>query len=1256
MAARKKGKRTARNRPSRTRRRRAVQAAADTPVVGIGASAGALEALRSLFGAVPAKTGLGFVVVLHLDPTHTSFLPELLAKATPLVVEPARDRQVVEADHVYVVPPNRSLTVDARGVIRVRPPDGRAPPHRTVDVFLCSLALLRDRAIGVVLSGAGTDGTLGARAIKAAGGLVIAQAPESATHPGMPSSAIASGVVDQVLAPDQMAHALLDYARGDRFVQVRPSASTGDEAPAVLQPILAALRVHKKDDFRGYEKRRLRRRIERRMKLAQIATLPKYAEYLRSNPAEVDALHADLMVGVTPFFRDPAAFEELGTRVLPELMKRHDRDTPIRVWVPGCATGEEAYSIAIALAEQLAAAKSSRRIQIFATDRDERALELARAASYPENIALDVSPDRLQRFFTHQEHRYTIVKAVRESVIFARHDLIGDPPLSRMDLVSCRNVLTWLDAEARQKSMSQLHFSLSPGGYLFFGDAEGREALEGLFEPVSRRRRFFKALPPPNRRSRDARARPLARKPRARVADAIGAAADRALLARLAPSAVVVRGDGQIVRLYGPMHRYLERLDGRATFDLVALARDSLKPTLRAALHEATGRKRRTVLEAPLWKRGRTRTTLRIGVEPLDAGADQEHWLVVFDERPAPASALGRALPKSRARHAERLEAELHALSHQHHELTRELERSNEELRDANEEMLSMNEELRVSNEEMVTAKEELQSMNEEMTTLNAELEDRVQELIAVNDDLANLLSSTDIGTVLLDTELRIKRFTAAAADVLNLQPSDVGRPMNHIAGKLVGMDLDHEARAVLHGPATFEKEVDSRDGKSFFVRGQPYRAGDRSVQGVVLTLVEVTALKRTERELRKVQEELRHWNQALEQRVSERTKQVTLMHEVTRAIGESSSWDEALQRVVREICRTGSWQIANVYLPDPKQPDKVASAISSIGHERFAAFQAQSERLRFGRGDSLPGRVYAERKPIWASSAAELQALLSMRAELALRLGLQSAVALPVSLGNEVVAVLELVSDEPHAPSEEISTLMSDVSAQIATVFERERSTSQIAELVWREQQALLHTLHDALGQTLTGLGMLGAGLSQHLAHGDVAGAADAARQISEESRKVLEQVRSLARGLFPMTVEPEALLSALRELAATTQSIYGVRVRVEVDAWSSTLEGSVATQLYRIAQEAVTNAVKHGRPRNIEIILRGETPAMLSIRDDGLGMQNANPNTNGMGLRIMRHRAASIGGRLTIEPSGGSGTVVTCTMRPAILATRRT
>ena len=603
--------------------RRTATSHAEALVVGIGASAGGLEALKAFFSAMPPRSGLVFVVVVHLDPTHSSLMPELLAKMTPLSVEQAQDRQPLEADHVYIIPPNRTLTID-QGLLRVREVADRRGLRGTIDHFFRSLAAdQRSNAVGIVLSGTGTEGMLGARAIKAEEGLVMAQAPDTASQSSMPANVIATGVVDFVLAPDKMPRALLEYAR-DTHAHRAPAVAAPEAKPLNgLQPILGVLRARTKHDFRGYKKGTLQRRIERRMALQQIPSAAKYLDFLRSHPAEVDQLAKDLLIGVTSFFRDAEVFEELASKVVAGLVKEREPDTPIRVWVPGCATGEEAYSIAIVLAEQIDALQSPCRVQIFATDLDEHALETARTGTYPETISLDVSPQRLQRFFTREDHRYTIVKSLRDSVTFAVQNLISDPPFSRLDLVSCRNVLIYLEPEVQEKLLAVFHFALNAGGHLMLGSAEGVGTLEDLFSPLSKQRRIFRRRGPVKRPPLDFPAPYLALGEAARVTakaapePAPATLADQQLLAHFAPAAVVVRRTGQIVRFYGGMDRYIHLPTGDATLDVLALARDTLKPSLRAALYDAVRNNRQKVFEVADLNQTKVRATLRITVRPL---------------------------------------------------------------------------------------------------------------------------------------------------------------------------------------------------------------------------------------------------------------------------------------------------------------------------------------------------------------------------------------------------------------------------------------------------------------------------------------------------------------------------------------------------------------------------------------------------------------------------------------------------------------
>ena len=1393
-------------------------------VVGLGASAGGLEALKAFFRAMPPKTGLVFVVVVHLDPTHESLMPELLANVTGLTVSHAQDRQPLEADHVYVIPPNRTLTID-QGLVRVREVADRGSLRGVIDHFFRSLAVAEgERAVAVVLSGTGTEGTVGARSVKSEGGLVIAQAPETASQPGMPSSVIATGLVDVVAAPEKMPEVILAYRR--RAAVTGPAAAEAETEPKSLEglpAILAVLRARTKHDFRGYKQGTIQRRIERRLGLQQVENVSKYVDFLRSNPAEVDQLYKDLLIGVTSFFRDAAAFEELASTVLADLVRRRDPDVPIRVWVPGCATGEEAYSLAILLAEQIAIAQSSCRVQIFATDIDDDALEVARSGRYPESIALDVTPQRLQRFFTRDDHHYTVAKSIRESAIFAAQDLTSDPPFSKLDLISCRNVLIYLEPEMQEKLLTLFHFALNSGGCLFLGSAEGVGTLEDLFTPVSKRQRIFRRIGPvahsPLELPLPALAADRVVRAGAKAPPDVATLADQLLLEHFAPAAVVVRSSGQIVRFYGAMERYIKLPRGEATLDVLTLALDPLKPTLRAALYDAVRRNRQTVVEAVDIRRDRRREALKVTVKPLiGRNVADRLWLMLFEEILPLSPAAGQRTGKAQSDLARRLEAELRATKKEQQHLIEQLETGNEELKAANEEVLSMNEELQSTNEELTTSKEELQSMNEELTTLNQQLQEKLHELTAVNDDLANLLVSTDIATVFLDTELRIKRFTVAASHVLNLRSSDAGRPLSHIAPNLLDVDLSGDARSVMNTLTPIAKEVIARDGRNYFTRVLPYRTADGAVQGVVLTLVDVTGLKEAEREVRaareQVAEDLRRmtrlhklgsklmapgdvnamleevlraaveitvaekgyvqisdeggglsiaaqagfeapfldfftrvdaqingaraapairervivedvttspmfadsaslpvllaagvralqstplldragrflglisthyraprrfaetelvWldmlarhaadvierqradellarsHEELERRVTERTKWLTLMHDVTRAINDAPTWDEGLHRVLRRICETEHWQIGFVYLPDRDEPDFISATISCYGDERFQPFHRLSEHQRYARGERLPGRVYSEGVAVWANTKDALLEALPVRAEMAIHVGLKSSVALPIRSGQEVIAVLELFSDAEHPPTDMLGNLMNDVSLQIGKVLDRERTTAHMADLLWSEQQALLHTLHDTLGQTLTAIGMLSSALTRRL------GAAEAetlqtAQEIAHQAQQALDQVRHLTKSLFPLEVEAESLLVALRDLATTTESLHKIRVRVEGKVPDALRDGGMAMQLYRIAQEAITNVIKHAQATTITIEMDGE-PGLITLRitDDGSGIKDVD-STTGMGLRIMRYRASSVGGVLSVEPGAKGGTVVTCAIR---------
>jgi two-component system CheB/CheR fusion protein len=1241
------GKPRTQTRPSKTAAASTPIQSRDSVVVGIGASAGGFEALKVFLSAVPADAGLSIVVVVHLDPNHESLLTDLLARATPLRVETARDRQVMERGHVYVIPPNRHLTIE-QGLIRVREPVDRRGLRGTIDHFFRSLAQdLHERAVCIILSGTGTEGTLGAQAVKAEGGMVMAQSPDTAGQPGMPGSVIATGLVDFVLPPEQMPKALLGYLC---HPYLRTAASPVDDAKPAndLRSIVALLRGRAKHDFRGYKQGTLQRRIERRMGLRQIKTFPQYFQLLRNTPAEIDLLYKDLLISVSGFFRDPPAWEELSARVLSRVFAEDAWEMPLRVWVPGCATGEEAYSLAIVAAEVAATLPSSRRMQIFATDADERALEVARAGVYPDSIALDVSPQRLQRFFTREGHHYRVSKAIRESVVFASQNLISDPPFSKLDLVSCRNVLIYLEPEVQRKLMALFHFALNPGGHLFLGTAEGTGDDDDLFVPVSKRWRIYARV---SASRRPAMSIPFPKGDMARGAAAkaapeptLTALAEHQLLAHFGPAAVVVNRSGEIRHFSGPMHRYLNLPVGTPTLDLASLARDPLKPILRAALHDGIRRRRRASFETPLGGSVKSPATLRITVSPVSGTREQEGLsLVIFEELPSHKTSSARTPSQQQRDVVRRLEAELKLTRHEREGLIGQLEAGNQELKASNEEVTSMNEELQSTNEELESSKEELQSMNEELSTLNSQLLEKVQELTATNDDLTNLLAATDIATVFVDGDLRVTRFTAAATRLLHLIPSDLGRPIGHLATNLVDFEVAIEAEKVLRSGAPLEAAVLARDDRHYIVRVLPYVREGRTPQGVVVTLTDVTALKASEQELRQL-------NQTLEQRIADRTRYLSLVHDVARAINEASSWDEALHGALRHICSAESWQIGYVYLFADIGSHDLAPVVEYLEGQRFKPFRDHAPG-RVAAGEGLAGRAYAEGRPIWAAGQEALIQVQATGAKVIPQLGLQVGVAIPLAVGAETVAVLELFSNVPHRMDADLTQdLLTDLGAQIGAVIDRERTMSQAAALVWREQQSLVHALHDSVGQELAGIGMLSSGLSKKLGDrdGDVA---EIASRITLQAQASIEQVRQLSRGLFPVEVDADGLVYALQRLAETTSKLGELRCIVQVTGRVLVADNRIATELYRIAQEAVTNALKHAGASRIVIGLAAEPGAtILTVRDDGGGLDAERPDNDGMGLRIMRYRAQSIGATLTFETAPGNGTAVTCQLRPPL------
>jgi two-component system, chemotaxis family, CheB/CheR fusion protein len=835
-----------------------------TTIVGIGASAGGIKALSSLLEALPAKLDAAIVVIVHLDPKSRSELPRILAAHSRMPVVQVSDKSELKPDCVYVIPPDRQLQISDHSIAATpfSEPRGLRTP---IDSFFRSLAAQHSDGFAVILTGGGSDGAVGVKAVKESGGIILVQDPAEAEHPSMPSAAIATEVADFVLPLKQLAERLVELIQSKDQVSAAQKAAEEEDN---LRRILAHLRVRTGHDFSHYKRSTIMRRLLRRMQVTRKDEFEDYFSYLREHVEEAQALLADLLISVTTFFRDPRAFESLAQNVIPHLFRGEDHN-PVRVWVAGCATGEEAYSIAILMMEEASKHEFRPEIQVFGSDMDSRALNIAREGRYPVAVEADVSEDRLRRFFTRDGEHYRVKRELRDAVLFANHSLLKDPPFSRLDLISCRNLLIYLDRDLQQQVLATLHYGLNPDGYLLLGSSESAEHPENLFRVVDRESRIYQsagrslerlpALPrilgiPTEGLGLAAAAPPL----NARTA----AAAHRELLESSAPPSVLVDDTNRVLHLSETAGRYLQPSGGPLTSDVTDLVRQEMRFDLRSALHRAFERGEGTLTAAiPVRFNGDAHPVhlqVRPQVEDKDA-KEIKRALVFFIE--GEADRLGTAVVDAGERTSEtvnQLRQELDLSQARLRTMREESEAANEELRAANEELQSINEEYRSTAEELETSKEELQSINEELQTVNSELKLKLETVSRANSDLQNLMAAMDFGTLFLDPGLKIKRFTPRLADLFSITPSDVGRPITDFTHQLDYDGLVADARTVLDDLTPMEREIRSRKGGWYLVRIRPYRTVDDRIDGVVATFIDVTERRQMEDSLRNSEERLR--------------------------------------------------------------------------------------------------------------------------------------------------------------------------------------------------------------------------------------------------------------------------------------------------------------------------------------------------------------------------------------------------------------
>lgn len=857
----------------------------DFPIVGIGASAGGISAFEAFFATMPTDNvpGMAFVVVQHLSRDHKSILSDLVRRYTKMEVFEVEDGMVVKPNCAYIIPPNRDMAFSQGALHLFEPSLGRSV-RLPIDYFFRSLAQEKhDRAICIILSGTGSDGTLGARAIKGEGGMVMAQSLESTEYEGMPRSVIATGLVDFILPPKEMPAQLIAYLGRAFGAPILPVSPQTPQPADALDKIFALVRSQTGHDFSNYKRSTIIRRVERRMAVHQIDRLADYVRYLQLTRPEVDALFRDFLIGVTNFFRDSDIFEIIQKQVIPKIFVGKTANQTIRVWVSGCSTGEEAYSIAMLLRERMEELKEVFKVQIFATDIDRQALDHARAGVYPSSIIADVAPERLSHFFEQADpsgSSYRIHKTIRDMLIFSEHDLIKDPPFSKLDLVSCRNVLIYMGPELQKKLMPLFHYALLPDGFLLLGSSESVGDSGHLFASIDRRGKVYQRKPEvageplsvvSTMSPRLPSAEPTRQSNRGGTSESkisLHDIAIRSVLDHYAPVGALVNERGDILYVIGRTGAYLEPSPGEASMNIFRMAREGLRSDLTVGLHRAVSHGITTVHPGLQIKNNGFVATAKLTVVPVlsDPEGTIPHglFLVILESEAAPpkrSSEVAIAAADGAAAGASldlndyiiRLKQELRGKDEHLQTVIEELETSNEELRSAHEEMQSVNEEMQSTNEELETSKEELQSVNEELATVNSELQTKVVDLSRSNNDMKNLLSGTGIGTIFVDHQLRILRFTPTVATLINLIETDVGRPVDQIRSTLRDYDrLAADSKEVLSTLVAKELEVESKAGAWYLLRIRPYRTLENVIEGAVITFTDCTALKNTQTALQK--------------------------------------------------------------------------------------------------------------------------------------------------------------------------------------------------------------------------------------------------------------------------------------------------------------------------------------------------------------------------------------------------------------------
>lgn len=1238
------------------------------PIVGIGASAGGLEAFRQLLRHLPIDTGMAFVLIQHLDPDQKSILKEILARETAMPVQEVQDGMTVKPNCVYVIPPNTSMTI-AQGQLHLLPRDRTRRIAMSVDTFFLSLADDQgSQAIAIVLSGGDGDGSRGLEAIKGAGGITFAQCKESAQVSSMPNMAVATGQVDFILPPQQIAEKLAAISRHPYIVYPTPTEAIGaiSASETALQAIFTLLRTATGIDFTLYKHTTLNRRILRRMVLYRLESLEDYVTYLRDHPAEVQALYDDVLINVTCFFRDPLAFETLKTTVFPTWVGRAP-GTPIRIWVAGCSTGEEAYSIAICLLEFLNDQPIKPPIQIYATDISDWAIEKARSGFYQQALVADVSPERLQRFFVPIEGGYQISKSVRELCVFARQNLCSDPPFSRLDLISCRNVLIYLGVALQKKILPTFHYGLKPTGFLMLGTSETAGDASDLFTLVDKKHKIYARKSAAIRLPLDLIANTYAGESTdsiARATDAVQGeadwqkAADQIVLERYAPVGVVINHELEILHFRGQTSRYLEPAVGRASLNLLKMAKDGLKLELRTAIYQAKQHDTSVRKEGvKIQDQGQSRQ-VSLEVIPLKARElEERHFLVLFEDTApawvAPATGpestrpnqdrtfltlLGLLVKSSLSKLVERTTNSSESLSNQP-ELTRlqqelaatqeylrsiieEQEATNQDLRAANEEILSSNEELQSSNEELETAKEEIQASNEELNVINDELQRRNFELTQISSDLQNLISSTNIPILMLSSDLRIRRFTPLAQTILHLIPTDVGRPFRDINPRLNLPDLEAQILEVMDTLTPKELEVQDQEGHWYDLRIRPYRTLDNRIDGAMVILVDIDVLKRSMEQIAAA----RNYAQAIVETVRE---PLLVLDDHLRVITANQSFYQMFQTTPTETEQRSLFELGNGQWNIPSLRDRLEHILPN--NTQFQGFEVEHDFEQIGYKTML----------------------------------LNARTLLQADQLKNILLAIEDITERKRLETELTQNLTQAQEARNA------------AEAATRAKDEFLSMVSHELRNPLTAiLGWTQMLRLQSLDAATMAQAFDTIERSARAQSQLIDDLLDIARitagrlrlNLRPIQLAPviAAAMDGVRVSAEAKQ----ITLTSDLDPVAQPILGDAA-RLQQVIWNLLTNAIKFTPVGGqVTVTLAGlDTQAEIAVRDTGCGIsadflpdiferfgqaENVRTQSNpglGLGLAIVRNLVDLHGGTVEVESLGegqGSTFIVRLPLQP--------